>query len=273
MRNTIRAFLLAAAPLCAAAGTNSPMPAAANAAPAAAAKTESKCPVTPKVGATMDIYSAYVWHGMVVNKNPVWQPDGALTLDGGDYGALAGDVWMNNDLTKDNGHSKAGGVNEMDFTAQYNVTLFDHLGLGAGHIWYQFPNTDSPGTREFFGAVSIPNDYVVPFVKSYYDYDEVSGSYSTAGLSKDVPLTDKLTAGASAWVGLVNRTYSEAYYGEESKSGLQDGDVMAYLSYAVTENISVGGRVGWMSVLDDSLRDGDMKNEIFWGGINLGVSY
>lgn len=249
-----------------------PVPANTNAAPAEV-KTEKKGPVTVTAGATLDIYSAYLWHGMVVNKNPVWQPDTALTFDFGDYGAVMGDVWMNNDLTKDNGHSKAGGVNEMDYTAQYNVTLFDHLGLGAGHIWYLFPNTDARSTREFFGAVSLPNDYITPFVKSYYDYATVNGSYSTVGLSKDVKVLDDLTVGASAWIGLANRTYSAAYYGEESKSGLQDGEVMTYVSYALTDHITIGGRIGWMSVIDDDLRDSDMKKEIFWGGINLGVSY
>ena len=240
-------------------------------------KEESKFPIS--VGATLDLYSAYVWHGCVLNDEPVWQPDLALTYSFGDYGAVTADAWMNFDATGNNSQRSFAGMNEIDYTLQYAVTLSD-FSLGIGHIWYTFPAIGDtqyyPSTREIFVSAAYNNDTVVPFVKAYYDYARVNGAYVTVGLRKEMTF-DKLTAGAEVALGGASRGYTSYYFdpdGEGNKGNyfFTDATALIYAKYAITDRISVGARLGWVSVLDNELKGVYHQDNLIWGGINLGIT-
>lgn len=231
------------------------------------------------LGLATDVYSAYVWRGMTINDEPVWQPDLTLGLNFGDYGALTADVWANFDATSSTGKRHCAGLSEIDYTLAYSVTLSD-FALSAGHIWYTFPQASGedmeygPSTREFFTSVSYVNDIVVPFVKAYYDYVQADSAYVSIGLNKEVALTDALKAGGEVSLGLAGNNFSEFYYGENgNKSGLNDANLSVYLAYSLTENISIGGKLAYTTLVDSELRDCDTyRSEIIWGGINLKVA-
>ena len=241
------------------------------------AKEEAKCPVS--FGATLDLYSAYVWHGCVLNDEPVWQPDLALTYSFGDYGAVTADAWMNFDATGNNSQRSFAGMNEIDYTLQYAVTLSD-FSLGIGHIWYTFPAMGDteyyPSTREIFVSAAYNNDIVVPFVKAYYDYAQVNGAYVTVGLRKEMTF-DKLTAGAEVALGGASRGYTSYYFdpdgvGNKGNYFFTDATALIYAKYAITDRISVGARLGWVSVLDNELKGVYHEDNLLWGGINLGIT-
>jgi len=231
------------------------------------------------LGLATDVYSAYVWRGMTINDEPVWQPDLTLGLNFGDYGALTADVWANFDATSSTGKRHAAGLSEIDYTLAYSVTVSD-FALSAGHIWYTFPQASGedmeygPSTREFFTSVSYVNDIVVPFVKAYYDYVQADSAYVSIGLNKEVALTDALKAGGEVSLGLAGKNFSEFYYGDvASKSGMNDANLSVYLAYSLTENISIGGKLAYTTLVDSELRDCDTyRSEIIWGGINLKVA-
>lgn len=271
MRTFIGMFMVMVAALVASAAD--PVSTNAPAATPEAVKEEAKCPVS--VGATLDLYSAYVWHGCVLNNEPVVQPDFALSYSLGDYGTVAADAWMNFDTTGNNGQRHFGGLNEIDYTIQYSVNVGD-VSLGIGHVWYTFPSVSSanyyPSTREIFVSAAYNNDIVVPFAKAYYDYARADGAYVTMGLRKEMNLNDQLLAGAEVAVSGGTRTYQNYYFGSEGNYGLTDGTAAIYAKYNITEHIFVGLRLAWVSVLDNELKGVYHADNLLWGGINLGVS-
>jgi outer membrane scaffolding protein for murein synthesis (MipA/OmpV family) len=256
-----------------------------NAAPVVA-KEESKCPLS--FAATLDIYSAYVWRGNVINDRPVWQPGATVSYATKDYGTLSANVWQNWDLTDRNNHRVAGGLNESDYTLSYTKDL-GPIGVEIGHIWYTFPklggkNADgknyyAQGTEEVYGGLAYNNDYITPFIKVYGDYDAAKSLYGTFGLRKSVSVTDRLTVGSSASLGAGNAHYMEYYFADDDAE-LVDGNLSVNTSYALTDHISVGATLAWMSILDKSARhsveDADWyfgKQDSLWGGLNLAASF
>jgi len=275
MRNIIGMFMIMATAFVVSAAD--PVSTNAPAATPEAVKEEKPFPLT--FGATLDVYSAYIWHGCILNDEPVWQPDLAMTYSLGDYGAITADAWMNFDATGNNSQRSFAGMNEIDYTLQYAVTIKD-FALGIGHIWYTFPAMGDteyyPSTREIFVSAAYNNDIVVPFVKAYYDYARVNGTYVTVGLRKEMTF-DKLTTGAEVALGGASRGYTSYYFdpdgvGNKGNYFFTDATALIYAKYAITDMISVGARLGWVSVMDNELKGAYHEDNLLWGGINLGIT-
>ena len=149
--------------------------------------------------ATLDLYSAYIWRGCVVNDRPVWQPGGTVSYATADYGTLSAGVWGNFDMTDRCGHTQFGGISEVDYTAAYEIEV-GPVSLSAGHIWYVFPSVSGSAydssTREVFASAQYNTDLVNPFVEAYYDYEFAEGVYALAGVNKTVEISDRFEVGA-----------------------------------------------------------------------------
>jgi len=244
------------------------------AAPAAVAE-EASSPLS--FAATLDIYSAYVWRGCVLNDEPVWQPGATVSYSMGDYGTVSAGAWASFNMTDNLKHDHFGGIDEIDYTLSYAVDV-GPVSLGAGHIWYTFPSiSDSSyynSTREVYLTAAYNNDIVTPFIKGYYDYEAAEGFYGNAGLTKSVDLSDQFSVGAEVSVGAGDSDYMACYFGTDD-GGLADFNAALFCSYALTDNISVGARVAWMSLIDSDARDNEayFDEDILWGGINLAASF
>ncbi len=227
--------------------------------------------------ATVDIYSAYVWRGCVVNDRPVWQPGGTVSYATGDYGTFSAGAWANFDITDRNNARAGGGLNEIDYTLSYAIDVGD-FSLEAGHIWYTFPKANGGdylgSTREVYGSVAYNNDLVTPSLALYYDYAAVEGFYGIAALNKEFELGDRTTLGFDLSLGAGDDDYMNAYFGENS-AGLADFTADVYVSYALTDAISVGAKLAWTSLVDSGARDNEVywKEDILWGGVNLAASF
>ncbi len=160
------------------------------------------------------------------------------------------------------------------------------MSLSAGNIWYTFPQANGPdyypSTREVFLTAQYNNDIVNPFVKTYYDYKEVKGLYSNFGLNKTMDITDRLSAGSEVSLGAGNASYTAAYFGNDRENSLLDFNAALFASYALTDNVSIGARIAWMQLVDQSVKHNveDYNNALYyqdsnmlWGGINLAVSF
>jgi hypothetical protein len=226
---------------------------------------------------TLDLYSAYVWRGAVINDRPVVQPGATVSYATGDYGTFSANVWANFDLTDRKGHTAFGGINEIDYTASYAIDV-GPVSLSVGHIWYTFPKVSGPdyleGTREVYFTAQYNNDIVNPFVKVYYDYDAVDSAYANFGVNKTVKVSDRLSVGSEVSVGVAEDDYRSFLYGGVSEGGLCDFNASLFASYAITDHISVGPRVAWLSLLDSS-RDGTFvdNQEVLWGGVNMSATF
>lgn len=239
-----------------------------------AVKAQETCPVS--FWLTLDLYSAYVWRGCVNTAEPVWQPDVGMGYDLKEYGKLLVDVWGNFDATRINGRSHFAGLNEMDYTTQYAVDVKD-FSLSFGHIWYNFPQANGPDyypdTREIFTTLAYNNGLIVPFVKAYYDYVSADGLYGLAGLRKEVSVADRTTLGSEVDVAFGSQSYNEYYFGNGGESGVLHGDAAIYAKYALTDNLSIGARIAWMSLMDNNIKGAYAHDNMLWGGINLGATF
>ncbi len=249
-----------------------------SAAPAAPAVVKEEAPDTGlSFDATLDLYSAYVWRGCVINDEPVWQPGATVSYATGDYGTLSANVWANLNMTDRTKHTHFGGLEEIDYTLSYEVDV-GPVSLSAGHIWYTFPSISSAdyagSTREVYATAAYNNDIVTPFVKAYYDYEYAEGFYGNAGLTKSIDVTDQFSVGAEVSVGAADGDYMSAYFGTDD-DGLVDFNAALFCSYALTDNLSVGARVAWMSLIDSDARDNEVywDEDLLWGGINLAASF
>lgn len=227
--------------------------------------------------ATLDLYSAYVWRGFVQNDRPVWQPGGTVSYKMAEYGTLSANVWANFDMTDHAGHRSAGNIYEVDYTTTYAVDV-GPLSLSAGHIFYTWPKAGGQdyfnSTREVFGTVAYNNDVVTPFLRVYYDYLCAEGFYGLGGLTKTVSLTDRLSAGAEVSLGACDGDYMNWYTGVD-EAGFVDFNAALFTSYALTENLSVGARLAWVSLVDGDARDQEAyyDEDLLWGGVNLSASF
>jgi len=227
--------------------------------------------------ATLDLYSAYVWRGCVITDEPVYQPGGSIGYDLGDLGSISAGVWANFDMTDANNTRSTGGLNELDYTLSYAKDLGD-FSLEAGNIWYTFPKSNGPdygnSTEEVYGKVAYNNDIVVPSFALYYDYNVVEGFYGSFALAKDFEINDQVTAGLFGSIGAGDEDYVRAYYGS-SDAAVLDGNLGAYISYAINDNFSIGATLVWTSLIDSDVRDQGAYHEedMLWGGINLAASF
>jgi len=228
------------------------------------------------LAATLDLYSAYVWRGCVINDRPVWQPGATVSYATGDYGTLSAGAWSNFDATDRRGHTKFGGISELDYTATYAIDV-GPVSLSAGHTWYTFPsvtgNTYGESTREVFVTAQYNTDIVNPFVRAYYDYVWIEGAYENIGFNKTIKVNDRVSVGSEVSVGIGSSNLMAGYYGSNGGPGLADFNASLFASYALTDHISVGPRIAWMSLIDDDARKSVDDQEILWGGVNLAASF
>ena len=227
------------------------------------------------VDATLDFFSAYVWRGCVYNDRPVFQPgvSGAYATD--DFGSFGAGLWSNFDLTDRNRQVTGGGLNEIDYQLFYTVDV-ESFTLEVGHLWYTFPKASGqdyyPSTREVYASVAYNNDLVTPFVSLTYDYAVYDGFYGNAGLSKAFGLTDRLTLGAEVSLGAGDSDYI-AYVGGDD-AGLMDFNASVSVSYTLTDTVSLGAKLAWMSLIDSEARAQETywEEDLLWGGVSVNVS-
>lgn len=230
----------------------------------------------------VDFYSAYICRGMLLAEDPVWQPNASLLLNLDDYGSLFTTFFANFNMMTRTHHNQCGGIDEIDYTIGYQVDV-SFLTLGIAHSWFTYPSiTDSQyekSTREINLSAEIANEYVVPFVEVNVDYARADGIYVLAGLRKETKVVDQLMMGAEVSLGGGTNPYTEYYFGNNSKSGLVDGNIAIYSQFDLTDNVYIGARIAYMAVLDSGIQgvypsyDNDTKNNIIWGGFTFGVTF
>jgi hypothetical protein len=229
----------------------------------------------------VDFLSAYVWRGVIITEEPVWQPNASLAANFGDYGSLSAALFANFNATTRANRNQCGGLDEIDYVIGYEVDV-SFLTLGIGHTWWTFPSvTDSKydsSSREINLSAEIDNDYVVPFVEVDIDYAEADGIYGLAGLRKEIKVVDQLMVGAEVSLGAGTNPYTDYYFGNNSKTGLVDGNIALYTQFDITDNLYVGAKLVFTAVLDSELQDvypeyDPQDNHMIWGGFTLGATF
>lgn len=230
----------------------------------------------------VDLYSAYIWRGLILTENPVWQPNANLGLNLDEYGKLYTSFFANFNTSTRLGHNHCGGLDEIDYTLGYEFDI-SFLKLGIAHTWWTYPSvTDSQyeaSTREINLNAEIDNDYVIPFIEVDIDYARADGIYGLLGLRKELQVVDQLMVGAEATLGAGTNPYTNYYFDNNSKSGLVDGNIAIYSQFDITDHIYLGAKIAYSALLDSDIQgvypvyDNNPTDNIIWGGITFGVTF
>ncbi len=83
-----------------------------------------------------------------------------------------------------------------------------------------------------------------------------------------------MTIGLDAALGAGDDDYMNGYFGE-SGFGLADLTLDVYTLFALTDNVAVGARLAWTSLLDSGARDNKIywQEDILWGGVNISATF
>ena len=199
---------------------------------------------------SVDAVSKYVWRGMLLTDDPVLQPDVAIS----GYGFTL-DAWGSVDTTDINEQGdEEYRFQEVDYTLSYAFSPAPCVDVDAGVIYYDFPGTELPSTKEIYAGISYSGLPVTLGITGYHDLDESDGLYISAGLSRDFTLTDDLTLALGATLGWGDEDNNAFYFGP-SESGIADAGLTAGLVYTLTESMSVSVFAAYSEIIDSDLED------------------
>lgn len=216
-----------------------------------------------------DFYGKYVWRGINVVDDPVWQP--SLTFS---YAGFSANVWGNLDLTEQN--SEKGQFTEVDLTVSYAWAWKD-LNFSVGAINYQFPNPVAATTTEVYATVGLAT-LLSPTLKVYHDIDEVDGTYVALAMAHEFTDVMKLGDGvtvsvdASGSVGYGSANYNRFYYGSRS-AALTDALVSIGMPVRIGARWTIRPSANCSTLLDGSIAGESNKDTNVWFGLSLVGSF
>lgn len=226
----------------------------------------------------VDIYSHYVWRGMLLTDDPVIQP--SVTLG---FAGFALNVWGSIDTT-DLNEGGAGGptyrMQELDYTLSYDITVADLVNLGVGYIEYTFPGTGLERTSEVYASVGL-DVILAPSLTVYWDFDEIEGFYANFSIGHTFELTESLGLSLGASLGWGDKNYFEGYFGAwaDPESSLADYSFSASLDYAVNDNFSISFILAYSDFVETDVAEAaeagyynDDEASIY-GGVSFSYSF
>ena len=271
---------------------------------------------TIEAGFDFEFFSAYVWRNAVQNDEPVIQPCVWADLVRFEPFWLGFSIWQNYDLTSRRHESLKGGLTETDYDVHLGATAWSSededqsLEFLLGHVWYvnqqvkSAAREDLKNTGEVYLRAAYKNEIVNVYGQVAWMYDDF-GAYKQSlhyevGLNTEVDLAsvidipeETLSLGADWNVNFGDSRYlyylysgvdyQEDEFGEETWSnpdaGIGGTTVKAYLTWKITDWVSLVGTIAYTGVLNGSARQelangaawqGDCyRRDLLWGGASL----
>ncbi len=222
------------------------------------------------VGVGADFMSKYVWRGQNLVDDWVAQPSVSVG-----YKGLTGSVWGNSDITGETVDDWE--FTELDYTIDYSGTVpgVDGLGFSVGAIYYDFPNSDLPGTTELYWGFSLDVP-ASPSITVYHDVDEADGMYVSLGVGHSLDMPEEIPVGVDlgASLGWGNKKYNEFYWGTDG-SELNDLVLSVGFPFEVA-GVSVTPSVSYIALLGSDVKDSDAydtDDDIVVVGIGLSKEF
>ena len=214
----------------------------------------------------LDIKSAYVSHCRIFSDAPVAQYDiwGQINLPE-NFGWIGIDIWANQELHKKhssvdygNGGKRLGGFGEFDYEIVYGNSI-GPVNFTASHLWYTYPRCGWTSQNFWTFGAEYDNEIIVPSFKFYWEY--CHGNKPGAAfmidfaLSRSFQLTEQLSLKLTTKTTLYTSEYSRYLSdGELDRAAFGGWDNGIALSYALTDNITIGGNLNFLYKLDHSVR-------------------
>ena len=242
-----------------------------------------------------DVLSAYVFNGQVGNDEGVFQPG----LDVAGPLGLGFSLWANMDLTDDDCSwypDTAGEWNEIDLGVNWTLPVEGPVSLTLGSTYYAYPQASSSvtlaedgtataseapadGSYEVYAKVGATDCPLTPAIKACHDMDNQDDWITLFSIGHGFDLMDKVSLTLGATLGYAGEYYVESNYGSDAGASFTHAQFDAVLSYAMTEQASVGLKGSFSSIIDsdmrDDIEDGDVYPDvdIFYGGVTASYSF
>ena len=267
--------------------------------PEAAETEEQEEDETPlfEVALQLDVKSAYVSHNRIFSDTPVAQYDVWMQLNlPENFGWLAFDIWANQELNKrhsspsrGNGGKRFGGIGEFDYEIVYGNSI-GPVNLTASHLWYTYPRCGWGSQKFWTIGAEYDNEFVVPSVKFFWEYAHDNKPDEAFmidfALSKGFELTEDLSLKLTSKTTLYTSQYAKYISGGELTDTVFGGwDNGVSLSYALTDNISLGANLNYLYKLDHRVRHCEgwdsysvggrhsTHDGILYGGVSVSLAF
>lgn len=238
-----------------------------------AAEEEDEASSLFEVSLALDVKSAYVSHNRIFSDTPVAQYDLWMQFNlPENFGWLAFDIWASQELNKrhsspsrGNGGKQFGGIGEFDYEIVYGNSI-GPVNFTMSHLWYTYPRCTHKGdsgkwsSQKFWTVgVEYDNEFVVPSVKFYWEYAHENKPDEAFmidfALSKGFELTEDLSLTLTSKTTLYTSQYAK-YISDGALTDTVFGgwDNGVALSYALTDNISLGANINYLYKLDHRVR-------------------
>ena len=235
---------------------------------AEAETTEAEKDESPlfEVALQLDVNSAYVSHNRIFSDTPVAQYDLWMQLNlPENFGWLAVDVWANQELNKrhssrsrGNGGKQFGGIGEFDYEIVYGNSI-GPVNLTASHLWYTYPRCGWGSQKFWTVGAEYDNEFVVPSIKFFWEYAHDNKPDEAFmidfALSRSFELTEQLSLKLTSKTTLYTSEYAKYISGGELTDTVFGGwDNGISLSYAITDNLSIGANLNYLYKIDHRVR-------------------
>lgn len=246
---------------------------------------------------SLNVNSAYVSHNRIFSDAPVAQYNVWLQMNlSENFGWIGVDVWASQELHKrnssrkrGNGGKQLGGFGEFDYEIIYGNSV-GPVNLTASHFWYTFPRCGWKSQKSWTLGAEYDNPFVVPSVKFFWEYchdnkpDEAF--MINLALSRGFDVTEALSLAPVSKTSLYTSQYAKYITdGELTDTVFGGWDNGISLSYALSDNVSIGASLNYLYKIDHRVRHcegwdfystGGMhgsRNGLLCGGLSASVSF
>ena len=263
---------------------------------------EAKCPISAEV--TVDFLSDYMWRGVILDANPVYQPSVTINYETEDYGSVYFNYWTSLDLTHKRNNCGGGGNSrrnvsmiEQDFTIAYcnSLDLGDagKLSYEFGHYWYDYPyngphHKAGSLSSDLYADLSWDSGYVTLGTKLLWAYSnahdhEPATLYALFRVSKEFEIAeiDGLSLTPEASLGVGNVAFVQNNTGMHGASTeMTDQTLTLKAKYKINDYVSLGANINYTWTPSRSLRHArymscgdDNAHQIVWGGVSVTLAF
>lgn len=242
-----------------------------------------------------DVLSAYVYRGLVGNDEAVFQPG----LDVAGPLGLGASLWASMNLT-DHASSwypdTAGEWGELNLGLNWTCPGEGPVSLTLGGLYFAYPQETSEaeiledgalsvsqapadGSYEVFAKLAAEETLLQPAIGFYHDLDNTDDWIVLLSIGHSFDLMDQVSLDLAATVGFAGDYYVLENYVSAAGSAFTHAQFDAVLSYALSEQASLGLKGSFSSILDGGIRDDIQESQafpdvdIFYGGVTASYSF
>ncbi len=221
---------------------------------------------------TLDFSSKYVWHGLNLVNDPVFQPGISFSSSGftvSFWGSMELTNWNEPNYTR----KPAGRFCEIDTSVEYAGQL-GQTGWNVGIIDYQYPGTGIERYREWFAGVSFDSAWGSPSISVNTGNNGHTGTYATLGLSQSVPAR---IGSAEALDFAMELIYGDSrcnrfLYGHDGAT-FTDVHLTASAEFAMGKGWTLNPTLHYSTLLHSALLRGEPRRSNVWVSCSVGIKF